>query len=313
MDSYSCQCVVSHLEVKMQLLRSSASVIAIVSLLQSVVVPVAHAWSPVTSQPDVAGVIEKYFNDPSNDPDVTQSILIDLLKKKIKYVFVIFNENHSFDNEFGTFPGVNGLYSDGQTPRPGNQTRGFTQIYTDVTTGKDVCLRPFRIGPNENASVVDSVDHSHTGLAQKIDVVDGKAKMDQFAAREYSRFNPAGSAANEVKGTQFARLVMSHIDCDTIPFFWQWASRFTIFDQIFATEDTPSTPNAVAMIAGQSGETQWVKHHDANGQPLAQYGTTGGQSYALQTPPLVNDPQPFYGSQFDPTTGDRQPAGLREY
>ena len=61
-------------------------------------------------------------------------------------------------------------------------------------------------------------------------------------------------------GTQFARLVMSHIDCDTIPFFWQYASRFTIFDNIFATEDTPSTPNAIAMIAGQSGETQWVKH-----------------------------------------------------
>jgi hypothetical protein len=59
---------------------------------------------------------------------------------------------------------------------------------------------------------------------------------------------------------------MSHIDCDTIPFFWLYASRFTIFDNIFATEDTPSTPNAVAMIAGQSGETQWVKHpEEANG------------------------------------------------
>ena len=69
-----------------------------------------------------------------------------------------------------------------------------------------------------------------------------------------------GGAANEAEGTQFARVVMAHIDCDTIPFFWQWASRFTIFDNIFATEDTGSTPNAIAMIAGQSGETQWVKH-----------------------------------------------------
>ena len=53
---------------------------------------------------------------------------------------------------------------------------------------------------------------------------------------------------------------MAHIDCNTIPFFWQYANRFTIFDNIFATEDTPSSPNAIAMIAGQSGETQWVKH-----------------------------------------------------
>ena len=70
----------------------------------------------------------------------------------------------------------------------------------------------------------------------------------------------AGSPARQAKGKQFANLVMAHIDCNTIPFFWQYANRFTIFDNIFATEDTPSTPNAVAMIAGQSGETQWVKH-----------------------------------------------------
>ncbi|MHC5722369.1 MAG: hypothetical protein ACYTX0_62755, partial [Nostoc sp.] len=28
--------------------------------------------------------------------------------------------------------------------------------------------------------------------------------------------------------------------------------------------------------------------------------------------PLVNDPQPFYGSQFDTTTNNKQPAGTKE-
>ena len=42
---------------------------------------------------------------------------IDMLRQKIRYVFVIFNENRSFDHEYGTLPGVNGLYSDGKTPR----------------------------------------------------------------------------------------------------------------------------------------------------------------------------------------------------
>ena len=44
---------------------------------------------------------------------------------KIKYVFVIFNENSSFDHEYGTFPGVNGLYSDGKNPRSAADTPGF--------------------------------------------------------------------------------------------------------------------------------------------------------------------------------------------
>jgi len=124
--------------------------------------------------------------------------------------------------------------------------------------------------------------------------------------------------------------VMAHVDCDTIPFFWRWASNFTLFDNIFATEDTPSTPNAIAMIAGQSGETQWVRHPGPADAP-ADTGITGAVSGTFQQrgasvtfsgsahtqgPPLVNDPQPYYGSEFDDTrTGggvQRQPYGPDE-
>ncbi|HVO71195.1 MAG TPA: alkaline phosphatase family protein, partial [Aggregatilineaceae bacterium] len=249
---------------------------------------------------------------------------IALLRSKVKYVFVIFHENESFDHYFGTFPGANGLYSDGVNPRAPGNTPGFTQTYTDISTNTIVTVQPFRIGPDQNSTVVDSVDHSHTGLATKINVgPNGVARMDQFAYDEYYRFAKNGGSANNAKGTQFARLVMSHIDCDTIPFFWEWASRFTIFDNIFATEDTPSTPNAVAMIAGQSGETQWVKHPGPTDNPTATgvtapiAGTINGTTYTgtgtTQGPPLVNDPQPWYGSQFDMTQADRQPTGPKEY
>jgi phospholipase C len=270
-----------------------------------------HQGNPlVTAQPHVGPEIAKYFNDPSSDPKLSQEKLEKLLREKIKYVFVIFNENHSFDNEFGTFPGVNGLYSDGQKSRPADQTPGFTQTYTDVVSGATVTVKPFLIGPAQNSTVVDSVDHSHTGLAKKLHVVDGVPQMDQFALDEYTGKlggNQSPTAAQNAKASQYAQLVMSHIDCDTIPFFWEWASKFTIFDNIFATEDTPSTPNAVAMIAGQSGETQWVKH-GPNGQTY----TVGSHTGTTQGPPLVNDPQPFYGSQFDTTATDREPAGPRE-
>ncbi len=260
----------------------------------------------VTAQPSAGPDVMRYFNDPAMDPELPQQMLVTLLRQRIKYVFVIFNENHSFDNEYGTFPGVNGIYSDGTKPRSACDTPGFTQTYTDVN-GLNVTVRPFRIGPAQNSSAVDSVDHSHPGLAKKIHVVDGVPQLDGFASDEYARFASKGGAANTAEGKQFARLVMSHIDCDTIPFFWQWASRFTVFDNIFATEDTPSTPNAIAMIAGQSGETQWVKHG-----PAGRTYTVGSHTGTTQGPPLVNDPEPFYGSQFDTTAVDRQPAGTRE-
>ena len=245
------------------------------------------------------------------------------LREKIKYVFVIFNENRSFDHEYGSFPGANGLYSDGLKPRSAADTPGFSQSYLDTVTGKSVTVQPFLVGPAQNASFKDSTDHSHTGLAAKIDVRDGVAKMDRFAEVEWRRYASAGGEKGEKQGTQFARLVMAHVDCDTIPFFWRYASRFTIFDNIFATEDTPSTPNAVAMIAGQSGETQWVKHPASASNPAATgftgaiTGTINGKSYSgvatTEGPPLVNDPQPWWGSEFDSATAAvRQPTAPDE-
>ncbi len=36
---------------------------------------------------------------------------IALLRQKVKYVFVLFQENRSFDHYFGTYPGANGLFA----------------------------------------------------------------------------------------------------------------------------------------------------------------------------------------------------------
>ena len=286
------------------------------------------APSLVHLQPDPTGDIEPYLNTDSGSlyAPQTQQRMIQALQKKVKRVFVIFNENHSFDNEYGSFPGVNGLYSDGLHPRAPADTPGFTQSYIDKRSGLTVTLNPFRIGPAQNATFIDSVDHSHTGLARKIDVVNGKARMDGFAQDEYSKYatGTAPTAAANARGAQFARLVMSHVDCETIPLFWRYASRFTIFDNIFATEDTPSTPNAVAILAGQAGETQWVRRPD---QGFHADQTSGGPTYPVANPvcglasgagtttgaPLVNDPQPFNGSEFDATARKSgSPAGCAD-
>ncbi len=276
---------------------------------------------PVTSQPDPTADVAPYFvsdSDPRwSSPDWSRED-IEALRSKIKYVFVIFNENRSFDHEYGTFPGANGLYSDGKAPRPPADTPGFAQTYLDAVTGKTVTVQPFLVGPAQNASFKDSTDHSHKGLAAKLDVQGGVAKMDKFAEDEWRLYARSGGEKGEKQGTQFARLVMAHIDCDTIPFFWRFASRFTLFDNIFATEDTPSTPNAIAMISGQSGETQWVKHPSSPYNPKETghagviSGSINGKTYAgvatTEGPPLVNDPQPWWGSEFDDTSTAREPT-----
>src|SRR5215472_2598703 len=58
---------------------------------------------------------------------LTHAQLASLLRRKIKYLFVIYQENRSFDSYFGTFPGADGLFS-----RPLAQTPGFAQPLLDT-------------------------------------------------------------------------------------------------------------------------------------------------------------------------------------
>src|SRR5208283_891044 len=116
------------------------------------------------------------------EPVISYEQLVNLVQQKIKYVFVIYQENRSFDSYFGTFPGANGLFS-----QPAGQTPGFVQpiVNTDGTKGT---ISPFRIGPSMYAADTDDVDHSHTLTTSKMDIQNGTAQMDAFAITEELKY-----------------------------------------------------------------------------------------------------------------------------
>ena len=236
-----------------------------------------------------------YLRDPASDRQVPQAALIAALRKRVKYVFVLFQENRSFDHYFGTFPGANGLLSDGLNPRAIADTPGFVQNFLN-TDGSPATQMPFLIPQSMHPADLDDIDHGHARMAQKMNLANGTGtpRMDMFSIVEERKYTPAG-ALPTLKGKQFGELAMGYVDCDTIPFLWNYAARFTLFDNIFQTTVGPSTPNAIAMISGQSGETQYVKHPALAGTGI----------------PVIADPIPFWGSVLDATPADspqRQPA-----
>jgi phospholipase C len=230
-----------------------------------------------------------------------------LLRQHIKYVFVIFQENRSFDHYFGTYPGADGLFADGaRRTVPGSVQRIRNIDGSDATiapfliprTIKDGNGRTVPLYPEETASV----DHSHDGVLHGLHFGTGHgavAAMDGFALAQ-EKLHYAGEAIVDAHGNppaqnpslrqkQAAELVMAHVDCDTIPFLWQYADRFTLLDNFHAVTIGPSTPNAIAMIAAQTGETQWALHPeqaDAKGLTL----------------PVATDSGPFAGSPLDHAT-----------
>jgi phospholipase C len=220
-----------------------------------------------------------------------------LVRQKIKYVFVIYQENRSFDSYFGTFPGAEGFFSHAPA-----LPAGFAQPLLD-TDGTTLAIHPFRIGPVQYASDTDDVDHSHTGLVTKMDIVDGIPQMDRFALTEERRFSPTGNPSLQAK--QFGELTMAYEDCDTVPFLWQYANRFALFDHVYQLMTGPSTPGNLSIIAAQTGITQRILHPDE-----AAGGANGDAGAGV---PVLDDSDPFWGSPSDTTASGKMPVNPADF
>ena len=57
----------------------------------------------------------------TQEPRLSHKQLVSLLRQHVKYVFVLYQENRSFDSYFGTFPGVEGIYSQPSSLTPGGR------------------------------------------------------------------------------------------------------------------------------------------------------------------------------------------------
>ncbi len=228
-------------------------------------------------------MVEKYRIPGEGAPMATDQ-LVSLVRQKIKYVFVLYQENRSFDSYFGTFPGAEGLFTN-----PPAQTPGFVQKIVN-TDGSFSTISPFRIGPAQYAADTDDIDHSHPRIVAKMDVQNGVPQMDQFAVTEEKKYSPNGNPS--LKAKQFGELAMAYEDCDTVPLLWAYADKFTLFDHIFQEMTGPSTPGNLAIIGAQTGVTQWALH------PNQAYTDNGASAPGV---PVLNDNDPFWGSQNDPS------------
>ena len=83
--------------------------------------------------PKSLDAVQRHTMRVEDAPYLSHEEKLELLRKKIKYVFVLFQENRSFDFYFGTYPGARGLFS-----QPEGQTPGFVQpiVKTDGTSTK---------------------------------------------------------------------------------------------------------------------------------------------------------------------------------
>jgi len=158
----------------------------------------------------------------------------------IKHVIVIVQENRSFDQYFGTFPGA-----DGFPTKDGH----FTTCVPDPITGS--CA-----GPYHDSSLLDyGGPHEQTASIED----QNNGQMDGFintvVSAGYScAADRSSSLCQHHNGPQGQPDVMGYHDAREIPNYWTWASTYLLQDRLFAPTDSWTLPSHLYLVSAWSAE-----------------------------------------------------------
>ena len=156
----------------------------------------------------------------------------------IKHVIVVMQENRSFDNYFGTFPGADGI------PRQG--TRPSTCL-PDPRLGH--CVRPFH-----DVHLIDE-GGPHTLHAAREDIDGGR--MDGFVrasleGRQRLCVDPHEPTCGASSQPAPIPDAMGYHTASEIPNYWAYAHHFVLQDHLFEGVRSWSLPSHLDLVSGWS-------------------------------------------------------------
>jgi phospholipase C len=154
---------------------------------------------------------------------------------KIRHVIMVVQENRSFDQYFGTFPGADGIPMRNGVP---------TVSLPNPATG--TCMKPFH-----DTSLVD-VGGSHSETTARADIDGGK--MDGFItsaeseAEEGCTFYPTHPCTMNRQRPD----VIGYHTASEIPNYWAYAKRFVLQDHLFESDLGSSLSSHLYLVSGWS-------------------------------------------------------------
>src|SRR5215831_12321625 len=148
---------------------------------------------------------------------------------KVQHVIVVMQENRSFDNYFGTFPGAAGIPMSGGVP---------TACVPDPKMGG--CQRPY-------VNHADDDGGGPHGAATAVHDIDG-GKMDGFVSAQESALQACADPDNAACAAGPQDVMGYHVQSD-IPNYWSYASNFALQDHMFEPNASWSLPEHLFQVS----------------------------------------------------------------
>src|SRR6516162_4325455 len=151
---------------------------------------------------------------------------------KIRHVIIVMQENRSFDEYFGTYPGATGIPMSNGAPT------------VCVPAPKGPCVRPYH-------NTADANGGGPHGMKNAIADMNG-GKMDGFLRQRALAANTCKFAQDPQCAPGTARDVMGYHTGAEIPNYWAYAKNFVLQDHMFEPVKSWSLPSHLYMVSAWS-------------------------------------------------------------
>lgn len=183
------------------------------------------------------------YETVNNSPLSTQT--------KLKHLVFIIQENHSFDNYFGTYPNANGLTNN--------------SIPFNVTNNESELVSPYHLNANTPVAIIgDEVESGQTEALQ-FEKSNSSSASFHLSFQSINDLNHSWAVAHEaydngkmdgfISAQGGNTLTMGYYDRRDIPYYWDYADNYVLDDNFFSSEMGPSLPNHLYIASGTSGPT----------------------------------------------------------
>jgi len=215
--------------------------------------PIPPTTAPATQVPAPTAIAPT-----PTSPISSSSTSLTVARDKIKHVVIIMQENRSFDEYFGTYPGADGIPMQNGMP---------TVCLPDPQTGQ--CVKPYYNPKDINSG------GPHGAAAATADIDGGK--MDGFVAqfRQAAKACKNPDAPGCVKGE--TPDVMGWHDARQIPNYWTYAENFVLQDKMFEPNASWSLPAHLFMVSA------WSAYCKTPGDPMSCVNALDGPPSRLHT------------------------------
>jgi phospholipase C len=170
--------------------------------------------------------------EPNQGPSDVPAKPNRLTQTPVEHFIVLMQENHTFDNYFGTYPGADGL------------PNGTCMPAASVDPNTPHCVAPFHldsvvsIDEDDDSPEIGPTDLDHSSATFQAQYNNGR--MDGFVTALQQR-------------NQDGRVALGYYDERDLPAYWSLAREYVLFDRFFSSVSGGSFLNHVFWIAGASG------------------------------------------------------------